>query len=234
MNPISLFMSGLATTSLDVDNALYMTSMAQAVDPKDQNRLINWGLLVEFLGRLGLIALALFVFSGKEKLFTLFGVAFTPASVAMLAAGVFLFISSSRELGEFLGGGEEKTTVKHMSFGRALTEMSIVNLVLSIDTVVAVVGMTGNFTYMVIILAVSTLVRWLFLRQIAAFMQRNPSMKIITSNFLILIGMTLVLQGFHINFPEEAFGLGIVAAFIVQMVFQRRRHEKHEKTAQPV
>jgi predicted tellurium resistance membrane protein TerC len=224
MTPTNFATSSLLTISIDVDNVLFTSAMSQAVRAREQNRFIAYVVLIEYAVRLALLAIVSFVFSGTEVLFTLFGVDFTAASLAILVAGLFLFVSASKELGGFLGTPEGEAPVKkQLPFGRAVLETSAMNFVLSIDSVIAVAGMADNFLILAAILGVSTAVRWLFVREIAAYVQANPSVQYVTSTFLILIGMTLILQGIQIEFPEEAFGLGVIAAFIIQSGLKRRR-----------
>ena len=218
----NLLGQGVASTGLDVDNALYTTAASQTVDPKEQQRFIFWAHVLEFGARLGLLAISLYLFSGSDKLFTLFGVDFTPPMLAMMVAGVFLLFTNIKELDGFLiGAEEEKKEITRLPFNRALVEATIVNTVLSIDTVVAVADMTDEFAGMAIILSVSAIIRLLFLRQIAGFMAAHPEAKIITSSFLILIGISLVLQGVAVEFPEEGFTVGLAIAFILLIIYRR-------------
>ncbi|MGI9598266.1 MAG: TerC family protein, partial [Acidimicrobiales bacterium] len=146
MDIIGLLGKGVGSTALDVDNALYMTSMTGAVDHKDQDKLIFWGIVAEFIGRVALLALALYVFSGDDPLFTIGGIGFTPPMVASLVAGAFLLWTNGGDLYNTLTGNDaDKADVKRMTLTRALGEMTAVNLLLSLDTVVAVVDMTDAF-----------------------------------------------------------------------------------------
>ncbi len=203
---------GVASTALDVDNALYMTSMTQAVDEKESKALIFWGIVVEYAARVGIAALALTVFTGDETLFSVGDTEVTPVMVAMLVAGLFLFCSNLKDLGDFLIGAEDDQAVTSMSFGRALFEMSVVNVILSLDTVIAVTGEVSNVAAAALVLSVSSIIRVLFVRQIAGFMAANPSLTIVTGGFLMLIGLSLILQGVGSDFPEEGFGIGLVIA----------------------
>ena len=91
-------------------------------------------------------------------------------------------------------------------------------------------GATEFFSGSVIIMAISVLIRWLFVRQIAAYMAANPSITIVTTNFLVLIGIALILEGIQVDFPNEAFGLGLIAAFIVQVVYKKYRTKRLDNT----
>jgi predicted tellurium resistance membrane protein TerC len=138
MDIIGLLGKGIGSTGLDVDNALYMTSMTGAVKQEEQDKLIFWGIAAEFIGRVILLAIALYAFSGDEPLFTIGGIGFTPPMVAALVAGVFLLWTNGGELYEFFKGSKkDDKAVKKQTLTRALGEMTAVNLLLSIDTVVA-------------------------------------------------------------------------------------------------
>ena len=210
---------GVASTALDVDNALYMTSMSQAVEEKESKALIFWGIAVEYAARVGIAALALTVFTGDETLFSVGDTKVTPVMVAMLVAGLFLFCSNLKDLGDFLIGADDEQAVTSMSFGRALFEMSVVNVILSLDTVIAVTGEVTNVAAAAVVLSVSSIIRVLFVRQIAGFMAANPSLKIVTGGFLILIGLSLILQGLGTDFPEEGFGIGLVIAVLLMWAY---------------
>lgn len=221
MNFFDLLGRGVGATALDVDNALYMTAMSQAVPEKDRKRLIFWGILLEYGARLVLLAISLYVFSGDETLFTMFGVDITPAGLAMILAGIFLIVSNLGELGSFLAGKEEKQEVKEMPFGKALTEMTVVNTALSIDTVVAVADMSDNFLGMAVILSVSSIIRLLFVQQIARFLTKYPSTKILTSSLLIIIGTTLVLQAFNDQLSDIEVGIAFGVAILLMVYYDK-------------
>ncbi|MEL6891749.1 MAG: hypothetical protein AAFP84_09145, partial [Actinomycetota bacterium] len=122
MNVFDALGKGAVATTLDVDNALYMTAETQAVEKKDQSRLIGWGILIEYLSRVGIAWLALEVISGDEALFTIGDTKVTPVMVALLLAGLFLFVSNLKDVGDFLVGQEEQTEVKKQPFKRVLLE----------------------------------------------------------------------------------------------------------------
>ncbi|MGI9410062.1 MAG: TerC family protein, partial [Hyphomicrobiaceae bacterium] len=216
---------GLIATTLDVDNALYMTSATQGRSEDEQKRLIFWGLCAEYVARFALLLIAFFLASGKEVFFTVAGIDVTPQVIALLGAGTFLFLSSVGDLNDVLAGKSDdacgqKSTGK-ATFTELLVQMTIVNAVLSIDTVIAVADMTDKLAGAAIILAVSAGIRFLFVRQIAGFIARHPETKIVILTFLTLIGLQLVLQAVHDDLPQSAFNLIMVVAIVVALM---RRH----------
>ncbi len=222
---------GLVATTLDVDNALYMTSSIQARDEKEQKRLILWGLIAEYIARFILVLVAFYLATGKEVLFTLMGLEVTPQTIALFGAGIFLFYSSAKDLvGFYSGEAEEDDATKAVAkaaFGTVLLQMTIVNTVLSIDTVVAVAGMTNVLLGAAIILGVSALMRFLFVRQIAGFLSAHPETKIVIYTFLMLIGLQLILQAVHDDLPDAAFNIVMLIALAVALFGHRNKVETH-------
>ncbi|MEL6619080.1 MAG: hypothetical protein AAFY39_05790 [Pseudomonadota bacterium] len=218
---------GLVATTLDVDNALYMTSSIQGRSEKEQNRLILWGLVCEYIARFALVLVAFYLATGKEVLFKVAGLDITPQTLALLGAGLFLFSSSARDLAAFFNGEDDgdsagKAATK-AAFGTVLLQMTVVNTVLSIDTVIAVAGMTNLLLGAAIILAVSSLIRFLFVRQIAGFLSDHPESKIVIHTFLMLIGLQLVLQAVKDDLPESAFNIIMVIAIAAALFAGRNK-----------
>ena len=222
LNLLHLLWLGLIATSLDVDNALYMTSQTKALDTAKQKTAILYGILLEYGGRIALILISLYLFSGSETLFTIGGIKFTAQNVALLFAGGFLFVKSSTELIDFLEGkvGKEETkSTKGFSLTRLILEMTIVNIVLSIDTVIAVMGMSQLLIGMAVILSVSSIIRFFFVKQIGQFMEKHPAMNVVITSFLVLIGLQLLLQAFNDDLPEMYFNIGLILAVILQIAY---------------
>lgn len=223
---------GLSVTTalLDVDNALYMTSAVDPLPPEEQKRAIFWGLGIEFFVRMGLVLLFGYIANGTEVLFEVFGIEFTAETLSLLAAGIFLLVRSTRDLIRFLLGQDEAESGvdegQEKSFSRLLLEMSLVNAVLSVDTVIAVTGsaISGGteFGLIVYLLLFSAVIRLLFVRQIASFIKRYPATNIIVLTFLIIIGIELSAQGLGLQVPEPLFNGLILLALIVAIVYQWR------------
>ena len=223
---------GLSATTalLDVDNALYMTSAVDPLPPEKQKRAIFWGLGIEFFVRIGLVILFGYIASGTEVLFEIFGIEFTAETISLLAAGIFLLIRSTRDLIRFFIGHDEDEPeteqAQEKSFTRLLLEMSLVNAVLSVDTVIAVTGSAisggAQFGLVVYLLLFSAVLRLLFVREIARFIKRYPATNIIVLTFLVIIGIELSAQGLGLQVPEPLFNGLMLLALFVAILYQWR------------
>jgi predicted tellurium resistance membrane protein TerC len=194
---LTLLRLGVSTTLLDVDNALYMTATVDPLSPEEQKRAIRWGLFIEFLARLGLVVVFGYLASGTEVLFEVFGISFTVETLSLLAAGLFLIL-----------------------------EMSLVNALLSVDTVIALtgsaIGSGAQFWLVIFLLLFSAVVRLLFVQEIARFIQRYPATNIIILMFLIVIGLELTAQGLGARIPEILFNGLMLLALLVAVLYQLR------------
>ncbi len=224
---LTLLQQGILVTLLDVDTAVYMTSAIEHLQFRKQKQAIMWGLLAEFAGRIGLIGLFYSLFSENETLFTLLGIKFTPDSISLFIAGAFLLYKSSSDLYEFLTSEEKPEQLKlpQVSFPRLMIEMTVVNLMLSIDTIVVVSTRALDFSTIIFLFLVSAMIRLFAIDKLAQFIKKYPSLNIVILIFLILIGFELFLEGLWFQFPEEIFNTVIVLAIIVAIIHQRRRSQ---------
>jgi predicted tellurium resistance membrane protein TerC len=231
-------LAGLVDDALDVDNALYMTSAIEELPADEQKRAIRWGLLIEF-GPSGAGSDLWLPGQWNGGGFELFGIEFTAETVSLLGAGLFLLIRSLRELFRFIiGDGEpeaEPDQVQGRSFDSILIEMSLVNALLSVDTVIAITGSAvsggGELAAVIYLLLFSGVVRLIFVREIARFIKRYPATNIFILTFLIIIGIELTTQGLGVVVPERMFNGLMLLALLVTVVYQWRftRPEKPEQ-----
>ena len=223
---------GATTTLLDVDNALYMTAAIDPLPAEKQKKAIFWGLVIEFFARIGLVIIFGYLASGTEPLFEIFGLEFTAETLSLLAAGIFLLLRSTRDLFRFFFGLKEKETLPDQAqeqgknFFRLMVEMSLVNALLSIDTVIALTGSAlgsgAAFAAILYLLLFSAVVRLFFVRQIALFIKRYPATNIIILTFLALIGLELITLGLGLHIPEAIFSVVMLTALLATIIYQLR------------
>ena len=222
---LTLLQQSVFITTIDLDNATYTTSAIQNLKPEKQQSAIFWGTTIEFIGRLLLTAIFLVLTNEDEPLFTLFGIEFTIESISLFGAGIFLLIRNGRELiGFFRNQGESQgnQSIKEGSFRSILVEMGGVLIIMSIDTVLAALGMASGLINLLFLFLFSAVVRLLFVRQIAAVVHRYPAINIVILTFLVLIGIELIIQGFGLDI-EPIFNVIMIIALIVTIIYHRQR-----------
>lgn len=222
---LTLLQQSIFITSIDLDNATYTTNAIQRVKPEQQQIAIFWGTCLEFIGRLLLMALFVVLTNEEKPLFTLFGVEFTVESISLFGAGTFLLIRNGRELIDFFrtrDKPEETQPIKAGRFRNVIFEMGVMLTIMSIDTVLAGLGIASGLFALIFLFLFSAVVRLLFVRQVAAFVRRYPAINIVILTFLVLIGAEMILQGFGLDF-EPIFNAILVVALIVAIIYHRQR-----------
>ncbi len=222
---LTLLQQAILATLLDIDGAFYMTSAIERLPFRKQQKAIIWGLFAEFVGRVSLISLFYSLLSENKTLFSVLGIKFDPDSISLFIAGAFLLLKNGRELYEFLKRKEKSQQFEfsQVSFPRLMLEMTILNLIFSIDNIVLLSTRKLDFSSLIFIFVFSAIIRLLAIDKMAQFIRNYPSMKIVMFIFLILIGFELFLEGIWFKFPEEIFNTIMVLAIIVAIIHQRQR-----------
>ena len=222
-----LLRQSLFITLLDVDNAIYMTSIVEGLPRQKHRQAIAWGIFSELAGRIILIGLLGAFLSQNEALFTLFGIDFTPDAISLFLAGSFLITKSSHELYQYFRNSEGTQRLRRTasSFYLLMFEMTVVNLILSLDTIIVVAARALNFPSIIFIFVVSGLIRLLAIEKVATLIDRYPFVNIVTLVLLVLIGLELILQGLWFEFPEQIFNAIVVLAIGIAIVGIRRRSQ---------
>ncbi|MGK7909537.1 MAG: hypothetical protein AB4040_20190 [Synechococcus sp.] len=212
-------------TLLDVDNAIYMTSIVKGLPQQKHRQAIAWGTFSEFIGRIVLIGLLGAFLRQNEALFTLFEIEFTPDAISLFIAGSFLIVKSSHELYLYSRDLEGTQQLRRTAekFPLLMLEMTIVNLILSLDTIIVVASRAQDFPSIIFIFLMSGVIRLFAIDKVATLIDRYPSVNIVILVLLILIGFELFLQGLWFEFPEEIFNVAILLAILIAIVDSRRR-----------
>ncbi len=218
-----------------------MTSAVDQLPPDQKKKAIRLGLLIEFMARLVMVLVFGFIASGTDVLFEIFGIEFTAETISLLAAGIFLFVRTTRELINFLIGKDEDQPaaedIQRKSFSRVIIEMSVVNALLSVDTVIAITGsaISGGSEFMLVVylLLFSALIRLLFVQEIAQIIERYPSLNIIIMAFLLAISIELIAQGLGAKVPERLINGLTLIALGTAIVYQWRYNRPDKPSSQP-
>ena len=190
--------------------------------------------------RLFLLAIVSVIIGMTSPLFSVFGFDFSGQSLVLLIGGLFLIYKSTIEMHNSVKGeheGEKNKTKSTMS--GIVTQIVLVDLVFSFDSVISAVGMTNGIRHesghdpMVIIyfsVIISMIVMLLFSGQISKFISENPTVKMIALSFLVTIGVLLVAEAFHQQIPKGYVYFALVYSLIVEMLNIRMRRNKENES----
>jgi predicted tellurium resistance membrane protein TerC len=242
---ISLITLTLLEIILGVDNIIFISLTANKLDKEQQPKARFYGLLLAmgirilllfFLGWVIGLTTPLFHLP-LEKFFADAGLehphdaaGISGKDLILIMGGFFLLAKSTTEIHGTVRGKEHKTKVKAASaFGAVIVQIALINLVFSFDSILTAVGLTQQILVMMGSVILSMIAMMAFSAPLSKFIEKNPTLQILALSFLIMIGLTLVLEGFdvHIN---KAF-VYVSVAFSLFVEFLNIRFRKNEDEA---
>ncbi|NUM31310.1 MAG: TerC family protein [Bacteroidetes bacterium] len=232
---------------LGVDNIIFISIAANKVEQNVRKKAINWGLFFAmFLRIIMLLGISVIIAAQKPIISFDWGLVsgqFSGQSLILLAGGIFLIYKSTVEIHHKIEGDEgNKQAVnekkRKVSLSNAITQIMLINIVFSIDSILTAIGMTNNIpnslAIMVISVILSMIIMMLFASQVSNFVNNHPSIQMLGLSFLILIGFMLVLESGHLaNFsvggthiggiPKGYLYFAIAFSFGVELLNMRMR-----------
>jgi predicted tellurium resistance membrane protein TerC len=159
-------------------------------------------------------------------LFTLFGKGFDLASIVMLAGGAFLIYKSVHEIHQKLEGddpGIDTKGKKAFSFGQAIFQILLVDMVFSFDSVITAGGTAKYVEIMIVAVVIAMVIMFLFSPKISSFIHKHPTFKMLALSFLVMIGLSLIVEGWNSEKAEELhlknyIYFGMAFSFLVEIL----------------
>ena len=211
---------------LGVDNVVFISILASKLPEDQQDKARVYGILGAGAMRVLFLLAVGWVITLKNDLFTLFGQGFSGKDVILLAGGLFLIYKATKEIHHKLEGEEEHGSVgKAVTFASVIGQVLVLDLVFSIDSVITAVGMTEYVPVMVIAVISAVVVMVFASGPIYRFVNDHPSVKMLALAFLLLIGTTLIAEGFGQKIPKGYVYAAMAFSIFVESLnlFARRR-----------
>jgi predicted tellurium resistance membrane protein TerC len=184
---------------LGIDNLVFIALLSNRISEPRRGLARRLGLSLALVFRLALLASASWVVRLTAPVATMFGRAFSVRDLLLLAGGLFLVWKATTEIHHRVEPGDESQDKKQASplgLGAGLIQIILIDIVFSIDSIITAVGMTEHFSIMVIAVVVAVGVMMAASGPLAAFIHRNPTVLMLALSFLLMIGMTLIADGF--------------------------------------
>ncbi len=218
---------------LGVDNLVFISIVVSRLPMAQRSRARRFGIGLACISRILLLVTLAYLARMTVPLFTAFGIDISIRDLVLIVGGLFLLIKSTMEIHEAVEGGENDGTPggrASTSFSMAITQIAIIDIVFSLDSVITAVGMVNNVPIMVIAILTAVAVMLLAADLIGNFIDKHPTIKMLALTFLILVGGALVAEGVHLEVPRAylyfamAFSGGVEALNMVMRARQRRAH----------
>jgi predicted tellurium resistance membrane protein TerC len=236
---ISFFVLVILEIVLGIDNVIFVSiilnRLPKAEQPKGRLAWMITGIIVRCILLFGLT----WLLAQKGKaLFTLWGKAFDLSSLVMLAGGLFLIYKTVMEIHHKLEGEQDSNYAgksKPLSLGNAIVQIMLIDMVFSFDSIITAGGTAQHVEIMIAAVVLAMAIMFLFSPKIAGFIHKHPTLKMLALSFLVMIGFTLLVEGWN---SEKAHELhlknyvyfAMAFSFIVELLNMRMR----KKSVKPV
>ena len=212
---------------LGVDNVVFISILASKLPPEDQDRARRTGLLAAGGMRVLLLLGVGWIITLKKELFAIGSVGFSGKELILLAGGLFLIYKATKEIHHKLETDEgEKSAKVAPTFAAVIAQVMILDLVFSIDSVITAVGMTTYVWVMVISIVTAVVIMLFASKAIYTFVNAHPSVKMLALAFLLLIGTTLIAEGFGQKIPKGYIYAAMAFSLAVEALNIRARAKR--------
>ncbi|MFC7548932.1 TerC family protein [Plantactinospora sp. GCM10030261] len=216
---------------LGIDNVVFISILAGRLPEHQQARARTIGLSLALVTRLILLASLSWVIGLTAPLFTVLGQEISGRDLILLLGGLFLLGKATYEIHEHLEGEEHARSGKAASFGAVIVQILILDIVFSLDSVITAVGMVDQLFIMVAAVVVAMVVMLVSAGAISAFVNRHPTVKMLALSFLLLIGGSLIAEGFDQHIPKGYVYGPIAFSVFVEVLNLRAGRKRREAKA---
>lgn len=237
---ISFFVLVILEIVLGIDNVIFvsiiMNRLKTAKEQKNARRI--WMITGIISRSLLLLALGWLLSQKGKSVFTLWGKGFDLASIVMLLGGLFLIYKSVKEIHEKLEGEDPNMAEKNkvgLKMGQAIFQIMLIDAVFSFDSIITAGGTAKHVEIMIAAVVIAMGIMFLFSPRIAGFIHKHPTLKMLALSFLVMIGLSLIMEGWNAEAAHELhlknyIYFGMAFSFIVEilnMTMRKRMARKH-------
>lgn len=215
---------------LGIDNLVFIAILAEKLPPAQRDRARVTGLILAMLMRLLLLASISWLVTLTKPLFSVGDFTFSARDLIMLVGGFFLLFKATVELNERLEGKDHDgpTQRRGARFWPVVTQIVVLDAVFSLDSVITAVGMVDHLAVMMAAVIIAISLMLLASKALTRFVNSHPTIVILCLSFLLMIGFSLVAEGFGVIIPKgylyAAIGFSVMIEFLNQLaIFNRRR-----------
>lgn len=223
-NLISFLSLTLMEIVLGIDNIIFISILTARLPAhqQDKGRMIGLGLAL--LIRILLLFALSWLIGLNEALFTIFNFGVTGRDLILIAGGLFLIYKSTSEIHAKLEGSEEHTqNVKLLTLQSAIFQIIMLDIVFSFDSILTAIGLVDEVYIMIAAVIIAMGVMIASARTISEFINKHPTLKMLALSFLLLIGVLLLVEGFHAHVPKGYVYFAIFFSLTVELLNMKMR-----------
>ncbi len=215
---------------LGIDNIVFISILSGRLPKAEQKRGRKLGITLAVIPRLVLLLFIGFVLGLEKPVVTVpvANVGLSWKDIIVAVGGLFLIYKATKEIHGKLEGEEEhgeEGATKQQAFATVMAEIMVLNVVFSLDSIITAIGMIPREQILVMMIAViiATVVMAVSINPVSKFVEKHPTVKILALSFLLLIGTTLLAEGFHVKIPKGYVYFAMGFSVVVEMLNLRLR-----------
>ena len=205
---------------LGIDNIIFISILAGKFPPDQQRKARTWGILLAMVLRLVLLAAISVIIKLNNELFPLFGISISGKDLILILGGLFLIYKSTKEIYHKMEGepDDKEQKVGKATFINIIGQILLLDLVFSVDSIITAIGLANEIWVMYTAVIVTVIIMLIAAGPISNFVNKHPAFKVLALSFLLLIGFTLLIEGFDVHVPKGYVYFAMAFAFLVDII----------------
>lgn len=205
---------------LGIDNLIFISILAGKLPKEQQRKGRQVGLSLALLIRIGLLFSISWIMGLTSDIFSVFNKGISGRDLILILGGLFLIYKSVKEIHEKMESKDEAIVpkVKKVTFQGVVTQIVLIDIVFSFDSVITAVGMADHISVMIAAVIVSMIIMMLIAGKLSDFVNRNPTIKVLALSFLLMIGTALIAEGVDFHIPKGYIYFSMAFAVLVEIV----------------
>ena len=216
---------------LGIDNIIFISILCGKLPKPRQKKARIVGLALAMITRILLLFSLTWLMRMITPLLTVFGHGISGRDLILMAGGLFLLAKSTLEIHDKLEGKEgNRSDARVSSFTSVITQIALLDIVFSLDSVITAIGMANQLIVMVLAVVIAVIFMMFSSGSISEFVESHPTLKILALSFLLLIGVALIADGLTLHIPKGYIYFAMAFSVFVEMINLRIR----KREPQPV
>ncbi len=213
---------------LGIDNIIFISILADRLPGSQRARARTLGLAAAMITRILLLLSIGMIMRLTQPFLEVAGRPISGRDLILLLGGLFLLFKATKEIHEMVeGDGDEERATTAAKFHQVILQIMVLDIVFSLDSVITAVGMADDIGVMITAVVIAVGVMLWAAGPISEFVQRHQTVKMLALAFLLLVGMTLVADGFGFHVPKGYVYFAIAFSLLVEMLNLRARRKQH-------
>jgi predicted tellurium resistance membrane protein TerC len=210
---------------LGIDNIVFISILVGRLPEHQRNFARTTGLALAMITRLALLFAIAWVIGLTEPWFAVFGEEISGRDIILIGGGLFLLAKATSEIHDSLEGGHDNNgkeiVVKNLA--STLFQIALLDIVFSLDSVITAVGLADHISIMAIAIIIAVAIMLFAAKPIGDFVDKHPTVKMLALSFLIMVGVTLIVEGFDVHVPKGYIYFAMAFSVGVEMLNLRVR-----------